>query len=197
MKTLFKIFTTFAILAVVLLSPWLGFAVRGAFPFDKPEFKGLTYYQLLEWRWWDLQRQAREFRLRSPNKPVRFWGEERPINYGYSICFWTETTIKFFYTPVHTFEYTLAGLNGVPPSPGYSIPTGVTYANFPAKMWETYETLLWYNLDTRGMGNECASGNNIPSVEEFDETVAALKSRVAELDEKIAPYISASSVQSP
>jgi hypothetical protein len=197
MKKLFKILTILAI--VTLLSPWLGFAARGAFPFNKPEFKGLTHYQLLEWRWWDYQRLAREERLKYPNKPVKMWGREQPIDYGYSLCFWTEVTIKFGYGPVQSFHYALAGLNAVPPSPTHPFPTEVTYSNFPAKMWEAYETLIWHNLDIYGKNpsRECWSRNNIPSAEEFDETIAALMHRVAELDEKMAVYISANTAKNP
>src|SRR5690606_4005352 len=94
-KTMKKLFKPFTILVIVaLLSPWLGFAARGAFPMNKPEFKELNYYQLLEWRWWDYQRLAREYRLQNPHKPVKWLGKERPLDYGYSACFWTETTIK-------------------------------------------------------------------------------------------------------
>jgi hypothetical protein len=197
MKKLLKVLTILAI--VILLSPWLGFAARGAFPFDKPEFKGLTNYQLLEWRWWDYQRLAREYRLQNPHKPVKWLGKERPLDYGYSACFWTEVTIKFGYGPVQSFHYALAGLNSVPPSQNYPFPTDVTYSNFPAKMWEAYETLIWHNLDVYGKNpnRDCWSRNNIPSAEEFDETISALKDLVAELDEKIAAYTSANTAKNP
>lgn len=197
MKTILKTITILVI--VTLLSPWLGFAVRSAFPMNKSEFKGLTYYQILEWRWWDYQRLAREYRLQNPHKPVKRLGKERPLDYGYSACFWTETTIKSGYGPVQSFHYALAGLNGVPPSPTHPFPTEVTYSNFPAKMWEANETLVWHNLDRYGKTpeRECWSRNNIPSAEEFDETIAALKDHVAELDEKMAAYTSANTAKNP
>lgn len=197
MKTLFKTITILMI--VTLLSPWLGFAMRGASPMNKPEFKGLTHYQLLEWRWWDYQRLAREERLKNPNKPVKMWGREQPIDYGYSSCFWTETTIKSGLFPFQSFLFALAGLNGIPPSPAHSFPTEVTFLNFPVKMWEANETLIWHNLDVYGKSpnRECWSRNNIPSTDGFDETIAALKDRVAELDEKMAAYTSANTAENP
>lgn len=200
MKTLKKPYKTFTILVIViLLSPYLGFAARGAFPFNKPEFKGLTYYQLLEWRWWDYQRLARMYRLQNPHTPVKWLGKERPLDYGYSACFWTETTIKSGLFPFQSFIFALASLNGIHPSPTHSFPTEVTFLNFPAKMWEANETLIWHNLDVYGKSpnRECWSRNNIPSVDEFEETIAALRERVAELDEKMAAYTSANTVQNP
>jgi hypothetical protein len=197
MKKILKIITILVIVA--LLSPWLGFAARGAFPMNKPEFKELNYYQLLEWRWWDYQRLAREERLKNPTKPVKWLGKERPLDYGYSACFWTETTIKSVLFPYQSILFALAGLNGVLPSPTHSFPTEVTFSNVPAKMWEANETLIWHNLDVHGKNpdRECWSRNNIPSAEEFDETIAALKGRVAELDEKMAVYNSANTTQNP
>jgi hypothetical protein len=195
MKKLIKLLT---ILMIVTL-PHIGFATRSAFPMNKPEFQGLTYYQILEWRWWDYQRLAREERLKNPNKSVKMWGREQPIDYGYSSCFWTETAIKSSLFPFQSFFFALAGLNSVSPSPTHSFPAEVTFSNFPAKMWEANETLIWHNLDVYGKSpnRECWSRNNIPSVEEFDETIAALKDRVAELDEKMAAYTSANTAQNP
>lgn len=200
MKKLLKIINTITILTMIVFSPWLGFAVRGAFPFNKPEFKGLTYYQLMEWRWWDYQRLVREYRLQNPHKPVMMLGKERPLDYGYSTCFWIETTVKYIAVfPPQSFYYALAGLNGIPPSPSHPFPTEVTYSNFPAKMWEAHETLIWLNLDVYGKtpNRECWSRNNIPSAEEFDETIAALKDRVAELDKELQAYISANNTENP
>lgn len=166
MKTMFKI-TFFAVLTAFLL-PVAGFAIRGAFPFNKPEFKGLTYYQLAEWRWWDFER------LRAER------GETEK-----TYCFEIDYGVSVPYIPVQSFGYTVAGLQGQKPDPMHGIPENVTYANFPAKWWDTAEFLLWFNLDQRGKmpDRACWSGNNVPSAEEFDETIAALQARVAELDE--------------
>lgn len=196
-KTLLKTITILMMVALLLL--WFGFATRSAFPMNKPEFKRLTYYQLLEWRWWDYQRLTREYRLQNPHTPVKWLGKERPLDYGYSACFWTETMIKSGLFPFQSFFFAFAGLNDVPPSPTHSFPTEVTFSNFPAKMWEANETLIWHNLDVYGKNpnRECWSRNNIPSAEEFDETIAALKDRVAELNEKMAAYTSANTAQNP
>jgi hypothetical protein len=170
MKTLLKI--TFYTILIVFLLPATGFAIRGAFPFNKPEFKGLTYYQLSEWRWWDYQRLDREQRVYRPDA----------IDWN---CFALEYGIKVPIIPVQSFTFAVAGLNGAKPVPLHSIPENVTYANFPSKWWEAAESLLWFNLDVVGRtpNKACYSGRNIPSAEEFEETVDALKARVTELDE--------------
>lgn len=59
--------------------------------------------------------------------------------------------------------------------------------------------MIWHNLDVYGKNpnRECWSRNDIPSAEEFEETIAALKDLVAELDEKIAAYTSANTAKNP
>jgi hypothetical protein len=151
------------------------FAIRGAFPFNKPEFKGLTYYQLAEWRYWDFERLEREQMVRRPDA----------VNWS---CFGLEYGIKVPILPVQSLTYAVAGLNGVKPDLTHPIPENVTLSNFPQKWWEAAESLLWYNLDYDGVtpNKACNSGSNIPSAEEFADTIQQLKTRVAEMDAILA-----------
>lgn len=152
-----------------------GFGIRGAFPFNKPEFKGLTYYQLAEWRYWDFERLEREQMVYHPNA----------VNWS---CFGLEYGIKVPILPVQSLTYSVAGLNGVRPDLTHPIPENVTLSNFPQKWWEAAESLLWYNLDYDGVtpNKACNSGSNIPSTEEFADTIQQLKARVTELDAILA-----------
>lgn len=157
--------------ALPILIVAAGFAIRGAFPFNKPEFKGLTYYQLAEWRYWDFERLEREQMVYRPDA----------VNWS---CFGLEYGIKASILPVQGFTYTVAGLNGVKPDPTHPIPENVTISNFPQKWWEAAESLLWYNLDLRNRtpNKACDSDRNVPSAEGFEATIQLLKTRVAEMD---------------
>ena len=161
----------FYMVTIPILLVATGFGIRGAFPFNKPEFKGLTYYQLAEWRYWDFERLEREQMVRRPDA----------VNWS---CFGLEYGIKASILPVQSFTYAVAGLNGVKPDPTHPIPENVTLSNFPQKWWEAAESLLWYNLDLRGRtpNKACNSDRNIPSAEELEATIQQLKARVAEMD---------------
>lgn len=161
----------FYMVTIPILLVATGFGIRGAFPFNKPEFKGLTYYQLAEWRYWDFERLEREQMVYRPDA----------VNWS---CFGLEYGIKVPILPVQSFTYAVAGLNGVKSDPTHPIPENVTLSNFPQKWWEAAESLLWYNLDGRGRtpNKACDSSRDIPSAEEFEATIQKLKSRVAEMD---------------
>ena len=169
------IFDTIKSMFIMVITPILivatGFGIRGAFPFNKPEFKGLTYYQLTEWRYWDFERLEREQMVYRPDA----------VNWS---CFGLEYGIKASILPVQSFTYAIAGLRGVKPDAIHPIPENVTLSNFHKKWWEAAESLLWYNLDGRGRtpNRACDSGRNIPSAEEFEITIEQLKARVAEMD---------------
>ena len=165
----------FYMVTIPILIVATGFGIRGTFPFNKPEFKGLTYYQLAEWRYWDFERLEREQRVYRPNA----------VNWS---CFGLEYGIKVPILPVQSFTYAVAGLNGVKSDPTHPIPENVTLSNFPQKWWEAAESLLWYNLDYDGVtpNKACNSGSNIPSAGEFADTIQQLKTRVAELDAILA-----------
>ena len=165
----------FYMVTIPILIVATSFGIRGAFPFNKPEFKGLTYYQLAEWRYWDFERLEREQMVYRPDA----------VNWS---CFGLEYGIKASILPVQSFTYAVAGLNGAKSDPLHSIPENVTLANFPHKWWEAAESLLWYNLDYRNRtpNKACNSGRNIPSAEEFELTIEQLKARVTEMDEILA-----------
>lgn len=169
------IFDTIKAMFIMVITPILivatGFGIRGAFPFNKPEFKGLTYYQLAEWRYWDFERLEREQMVYRPDA----------VNWS---CFGLEYGIKASILPVQSFTYAIAGLRGVKPDAIHSIPENVTLSNFHKKWWEAAESLLWYNLDLRNRtpNKACNSDRDIPSAEEFETTIEQLKARVAEMD---------------
>ena len=176
MKLIISIFKAiFCMVTIPILIVAAGFGIRGTFPFNKPEFKGLTYYQLAEWRYWDFERLEREQMVYRPDA----------VNWS---CFGLEYGIKVPILPVQSLTYAVAGLNGVKPDLTHPIPENVTLSNFPQKWWEAAESLLWYNLDYDGVtpNKACNSGSNIPSAGEFADTIQQLKTRVAELDAILA-----------
>lgn len=176
-RKLFK--AVFWLVILTMLFPVLYFAYRGSQPLVLPEFKGLSWYQLQEWRQLEYARVEGEYRVSNPNNPPRYRGQ----------CYATDLTIGVLLTPLQSFGYTVAGLRGVQPSPSYSsIPTDVTYSNFMDKWWITAEKLEWffakYSQDTFPNVRFCSINHitNMPSADEFEEVTQKLRERIAELE---------------
>lgn len=69
MKTLYKLIVqTFL---VVIVTPALYFAWRGAQPMELPEYNGLTYYQFLAWRSMAYEELADQYEIAHPDLEVK------------------------------------------------------------------------------------------------------------------------------
>lgn len=180
MKTILKLIT--ALLLIPFLFPSAYFAYRASQPLTTPEFKGLTWYQLTEWRYREFARLEMELIVYHPGS-VKFLA--KPVTERNNKCFYIRTAV-FALVPLQAFGFTFAGLKGARPSAAYAIPTDVTYSNFMDKWWTTAEVIEWVNAENSHTSTplpECKINHaNMPSADQYDTVMEKLKARVAELE---------------
>ena len=161
---LFK--TILLALLTAVLTPILYFAWRMGKPLPQPEFKGLSYYQFMEWRKMATEDVIAKYMVSHPN--FKYSGVGEPI----TACYSGHVLITSFIGPLQSFSYTVASLAGVMPDELHPLPSGVTLLNFMFKWWNTFEYLFWYNeihLDSFGsLVAYCRIQPNIPTPEEFE-----------------------------
>ncbi len=161
---LFK--TTLFLLLVAVLIPILYFAWQMGKPLPQPEFKGLTYYQFLEWRKITTEDSIAKYIAFHPNFEYTGFGD--PM----TACHSGHVLGAYILLPVQSFSYALAALTGKLPDDLHPLPTDVILWNFMAKWWDTFEHLFWYNeihLNSFGSLVEyCRIQPNIPTPEEFE-----------------------------
>lgn len=161
LNTLFKI--VMLVILLTIITPVLYFAWRMGQPLSHPEFKGLTYYQFIEWREMAYHDREVDYQNKHPDANVKF-----------GMCETGHRTLTIGVLALQSGTYTLAGLRGIPPRPSYPFPEDVTLGNFLSKWWDTYEYLFWYNeihLDSLGSGppgSICIIRSGIPTTEEFE-----------------------------
>jgi len=159
-KTLFQIVT--AAVLLVLIAPIIYFAWRMGQPLPQPEFKGLTYYQFVEWRKMAYEERAIQYQTSHPAKKV-----------DPGMCNRNVQILTIALLPLQSFGYTIASLNGAKPRASYPLPEDVTIVNFVPKWWDTFEYLFWYNtIRLNGLRNDlveyCRVQSAIPTPEEFE-----------------------------
>lgn len=171
MKTIRKGFallfkTTLLALLVTVLIPILYFTWRMGKPLPQPEFKGLSYYQFLEWRKLAAEDVIAKYMVSHPN--FEYVGVGDPM----TACYSSHVLGSYLILPAQAFTYTLASLAGVMPDEKSPLPTGVIPLNFISKWWDTFEYLFWYNeihLDSfSSLVAYCRIHPNIPTPNEFE-----------------------------
>ncbi|MBN2386056.1 MAG: hypothetical protein JXB85_03490 [Anaerolineales bacterium] len=139
-----KIFAAIAktigvLVTIALLTPIAYFAWRAGQPLDRPEFRDLTYYQLLAERQNAYDQLARSYLSSHPNGKVKT-----------GMCFGVEVFVEAVAGLPNSGFYTLAGLfpalkrfvNPWDLQRGY-VPMDVTAMNFLPAWWDTFELFLW------------------------------------------------------
>jgi hypothetical protein len=158
--------TTLLALLIVTLIPILYFARQMGKPLSQPEFKGLSYFQYMDWRKMATEDVIAKYLVSHPNFKYKGIGE--PI----TACYSGDLIINSLFLPTQALSYTIASLVGVRPDELHHLPPGVTLLNFMPKWWDTFEYLFWYNeirLDGFGSLVEfCRIRPSIPTPEEFE-----------------------------
>ncbi len=160
---LFK--TTLLAVLIVVLTPILYFAWRAGQPMELPEFKGLTYYQFIEWRSIAQNELEMEYQVSHPQAKVKV-----------GVCDESNRFVTFLITPLQSAWYTLWSLNDdrnrqAMLEANYPvINEPVTWMNFMPSWWHTYEGLVLsltkYTPHTSVV--YCRLQPNIPTPEEFE-----------------------------
>ena len=160
---LFK--TILLALLTAVLTPILYFAWRMGKPLPQPEFKGLSYYQFMEWRKMATEDVITKYMVSHPD--FKYSGVGDPM----TACYSGVVFGGYIFLPAQAFSYTVASLAGVMPDELHGLPIGVTIWNFVLRWWDTFEFLFWYNeiyLDSFGsLVAYCRIQPNIPTPEEF------------------------------
>ncbi|MGD0879165.1 MAG: hypothetical protein ABSA01_13605 [Anaerolineales bacterium] len=159
MKLLGNIVLIIALATIVVPVGYL--AWRADQPMDLPQFKGLTYYQYLNWRESSYHKLAIEYRAAYPNAKM---GE------GWDACFDVDTAgdlglklpLAGFYTLVGAFPN--LGKYVTPPDRQY-IPKHVTLLTFLPDWWLIYEAFVWDSAQHAPYGPVvyCRLQPNIPT----------------------------------
>jgi len=79
-KTTFKTILLALIVAIITPTVWL--AWRANQPMDMPEFKGLTYFQYMEWRKMSHQNLIAKYNASHPNYKYTGWGDQMTACWG-------------------------------------------------------------------------------------------------------------------
>jgi hypothetical protein len=152
-------------LLVVLLTPILYFAWRAGQPMELAEFKGLTYYQFLEWR-----------SIAHNDLEMKFQASHPEVKVKIGVCDNTNRVITFSVTVEQSLWYTfwswrddrnrLAMLDANYPVTNEP----VNWLNFMSSWWQSYEKLILslaqYTPHTSV--SYCRLQPNIPTPEEFE-----------------------------
>lgn len=124
---------------VAALIPILYFAWQLHRPLSHPDFKGMSYVEYMQ------SRKAAEEQAISSYFDSHAGFEYQGIGTPMTACYTTDVVIFSVVGPLQSFGYTLAAWMGQEPDPLHPLPTQVKWLNFPAKWWETFEYLFWYN----------------------------------------------------
>jgi len=171
MKTIRKGFallfkTTLLALLAAVLTPILYFAWRAAQPMELPEFKGLTYYQFLEWR-----------SIAHNDLEVKYKVSHPQVNVKMGVCDTSNRLITFSVSMLQSWWYTYMALTLAPEemvkfkSMQHSFaPDNVTLLTFFPSWWATYEKFIWSLVEYTPHTSlaECRLQPNIPTPEEFE-----------------------------
>jgi hypothetical protein len=134
---LFK--TTLLVLLIATLAPILYFAWQMGKPLSQPEFKGLSYFQYMDWRKMATEDVIAKYIVSHPNFKYKGIGE--PI----TACYSGDLIVNSLFLPTQALSYTIDSLAGGMPDELHPLPIDVTLLNFMTKWWNTFEYLFWYN----------------------------------------------------
>jgi hypothetical protein len=164
LSLLFK--TILLALLVVALTLILYFAWRAGQPMELPEFKGLTYYQFMEWR--SIAHNDLELKYKSSHPQA---------NVKMGVCNASNRLITFSVSVLQSWWYTYMALTLTPEemvkfkSMQHSFaPDNVTLLNFFPSWWVTYEKFVWSLAEYAPHTSlaECRLQPNIPTPQEFE-----------------------------
>lgn len=160
---LFKLTLILLIAAILLPIGW--FVLRAGQPMDLPQFKGLSYYQYLQWRQMAYRQMAVDYQTAHP---------DYPMNGGLDMCLKTEVGVSLAYAFPVSGIFTLSGkypsLQRFLDQRGIQAPTGVAWANFLPLWWQTYEKFVWSAADYAPHGPvvRCRLKPIVPTPQEFE-----------------------------
>jgi hypothetical protein len=171
MKTIRKGFallfkTTLLALLIAVLTPTLYFAWRAGQPMELAEFKGLTYYQFLEWR-----------SIAHNDLEVKYKASHPQANVKMGVCDTSNRLITFSVSVLQSWWYTYMALTLTPDemvkfkSMQHSFaPDNTTLLTFFPSWWTTYEKFIWSLAEYTPHTSlaECRIQPNIPTPEEFE-----------------------------
>ncbi len=161
-KALFQIITIVALLAVI--TPIAYFAWRMGQPMDLPEFNGLTYYQVREWKKMATEDKIAEYENTHPNKEYTGWGSRLTACIGGDVPITLFVSFRAVFTAWRSDELRLQLVDhGMPDEP-------VTFWNFLPSFWNSYEKLTLSNIkySPQGPAIYCRIRPEIPTLEEFE-----------------------------
>jgi hypothetical protein len=144
LKVFATIFKTISLLLIaVLLTPLAFFAWRAGQPLDRPDFRGLSYIELMTDRQAAYDQLAASYQASHPDVDVKD-----------GMCFSVEAFVEVIMSWPGSGFYTLAGaypelkryVNPLDLARGY-VPEGVTARTFLPTWWETFELFVWHLID--------------------------------------------------
>ncbi|MBI1793377.1 MAG: hypothetical protein HYR70_04210 [Chloroflexi bacterium] len=144
MKIIFKLFAALskavlALLIVAILAPIAYFAWRAGQPLPQPEFKGLTYYQLVEWQQIACEKKFQESRPEITSTGC-FW---RPVAANAAAVF--PPLILILIEKRDAFKL-------------------ITISNFLPATWDITEYMLWFFATQTEVGKAVlASFGGVPT----------------------------------
>ncbi|HXF85492.1 MAG TPA: hypothetical protein VNK49_08885 [Anaerolineales bacterium] len=173
LRRVFSLLFKLTALYVILWFVW-----RAGQPMEMPQFKGLSYYQFVQWRKMGYDDLARKYQERYPNKEVKF-----------GMCF---SVMQILHDPTVFFltgYYTLSGMWRplqifVARRDRDVIPQDVTLWNFLPSWWKTFEFGVWNGAEHEPHTSVvyCRLAPNIPTPEQFEamkEAYASERSTVS------------------
>lgn len=141
----------------------LWFVWRAGQPMEMAQFRGLSYYQLVQWRKMGYDELARKYQAQHPNKDVKE-----------GLCLAAIQGVHDFPVFFLTGYYTLSGMWKplqifVDRRDRDWIPQGVTLWNFLPSWWRTFEIGVWDGAEysPHVAGPYCRLAPNIPTPEQF------------------------------
>jgi len=131
------------ILLVTLVVPIGYLAWRADQPMALPQFKGLTYYQYLNWRKDAYHQMAVNYKASHPN--AKMGG-------GLDMCFQDETAVDLAYSlpvsGIYVLSSVFPNLQKFIDQSQIKAPSGVTWLNFLPDWWLVYEKFVLDDVET-------------------------------------------------
>jgi hypothetical protein len=160
-KIIIPILILLVIATCLYPAPW--FAWRMGQPMELLQYKGLTFYQFMQWRKMAFDDLASKYQASHPDVEVKF-----------GMCYNTEVGgLVILQVPMAGY-YTLAGIY-----PGLQsvlnshdkkiVPAKATWRTFLPSWWTTTEKIMWVTVEAAPHTSVayCRLQPNVPSPEEF------------------------------
>ncbi len=161
-KTLFRIISVTVLIAII--TPVVYFVWRMGQPMDLPEFNGLTYYQVREWKKMATENKIAEYEATHPNEEYTGWGSRLTACTGSDIPIALFVSMRSVVMAWRSEELRMQLIDqGMPDEP-------VTFVNFLPSLWNTYEKLTLSDIQysPHTAVTYCRIRPDIPTLEEFE-----------------------------